>query len=38
MAWIRGNSIDGQIWDVLQVELEGIAVRLAAGLKERKET
>lgn len=38
MASIRGNNADGQILDVLQVEWEGIAVRLAGGLMERKET
>lgn len=38
MAWNRGNNADGQIWDALEVELEGETVRLAGRLKERKET
>lgn len=38
MAWTMGNNVDGEIWDVLEVGLEGDVVRLAGGLKGRKET
>lgn len=37
MAWTRENNVDGQIWDVLEVELEGGAVRLVVRVEEEKE-
>lgn len=36
MAWTRENNADGQIWDVLEVELEGGAVRLVVRVEEEK--
>lgn len=37
VAWTRENNVDGQIWDVLEVELEGGAVRLVVRVEEEKE-
>lgn len=36
VAWTRENNADGQIWDVLEVELEGGAVRLVVRVEEEK--